>query len=222
LTNEKQPFKDNIEQQVNFAIDEAHVIIFLVSYKDGIDTKDIYVSKMLKKYKNKKVIIVANKAEKNHHEKDHIFYALGYGKPMYISAEHGIGIGDLLDAVFKDSQAELLQDNIDTHVRFCIIGRTNVGKSTLMNGILNKERAVVSPIEHTTRDSINEDFYYNKELFTIIDTAGIRRKGRVTDVIEKYAVMRTELAIEESNLILLVLDVSEPFNEQDEVIGGLA
>jgi GTP-binding protein len=164
---------------------------------------------------------VANKSETNDFHIDHQLVNFGFGKPFYISAEHGIGLGDLLDKIILIKPA-VLSDQTDKHVKFCIIGRTNVGKSTLMNAILNKERVVVSSIEHTTRDSINEDFYYNKEKYTIIDTAGIRRKGRITNEIEKYAILRTELAIKESNMILLMLDGSEPFNEQDEVIAGLA
>jgi GTP-binding protein len=203
-------------------LDEAHVIIFLVSYKDGVDANDQYVAKILRKYKSKNIIVVANKAENKTFEGEQVFYQLGFGKPLCVSAEHGIGIGDLLDAVIKKMSNFETKVEAQDHVKFCIIGRTNVGKSTLMNAVLGKERTVVSSIEHTTRDSINEDFYRQKELYTIIDTAGIRRKGHVTDQIEKYAVLRTQIAIEESNLILFVIDVSEPFNEQDEVIGGLA
>ncbi|MDR2557358.1 MAG: ribosome biogenesis GTPase Der [Mycoplasmataceae bacterium] len=221
LTNQNQPFKANIEQQVQFALDEADIILFIVSYKDGINNEDAYVAKCLKKYKGKKIWLVANKSETNDFHIDHQLVNFGFGKPFYISAEHGIGLGDLLDKIILIKPA-VLSDQTDKHVKFCIIGRTNVGKSTLMNAILNKERVVVSSIEHTTRDSINEDFYYNKEKYTIIDTAGIRRKGRITNEIEKYAILRTELAIKESNMILLMLDGSEPFNEQDEVIAGLA
>jgi GTP-binding protein len=170
----------------------------------------------------KKVLVVANKSESNNKDNERQIYTLGFGKPYYVSAEHGIGIGDLLDEVIKQGGKEVDNPINDEHISFCIIGRTNVGKSTLMNTILHKERVVASALEHTTRDAIDEDFYYNKELFTIIDTAGIRRKGHVKDNIEKFAVMRTQQAVERSNLILLVLDGSQPFNEQDEAIGGIA
>jgi GTP-binding protein len=206
--------------QVKYAIDESDLILFIVSNKDGVDAKDIYISKLLKKYKSKRVILVCNKSENNNSEQRQI-YSLGFSKPFYISSEHGIGIGELLDEIIKDKTLHSY-DEKEKHTSFCIIGRTNVGKSTLMNAILNKERVVTSPIEHTTRDAIDENFYYNKELFTIIDTAGIRRKGHIKDQIEKYAVMRTEGAIQRSNIVLLVLDGSQDFNEQDEVIGGLA
>jgi GTP-binding protein len=129
-------------------------------------------------------------------------------------------MGDLLDQVIKYDTKEYEEE--EKHLSFCIIGRTNVGKSTLMNSILNKERVVTSPLEHTTRDAIDEDFYYNKELFTIIDTAGIRRKGHVKEAAEKLSVMRTEQSIKRSDMILLVLDGSAELNEQDESIGGLA
>jgi GTP-binding protein len=184
LNNENQPFKANIETQVKFAIEEANLVLFIVSNKDGIDAKDYYTAKIIKKYKGKKVILVVNKSENQNSENEKLFYSLGFGKPNYVSAEHGVGIGDLLDDVIK-FKPSLVEEKKEEHTSFCIIGRTNVGKSTLMNSILHKERVVASPIEHTTRDSIDEDFYYEKELFTIIDTAGIRRKGRVTDNIEK-------------------------------------
>lgn len=221
INNENLPFSENIEKQVKLAIEDANLILFVVSSKDGIDSNDKYVSKMLKKYKGKNVILVANKSENNNKDNERLFYSLGFGSPYYVSAEHGVGIGDLLDEVIKFKPA-LVQAEKEQRTKFCIIGRTNVGKSTLVNTILHEERVVTSPIEHTTRDSIDEDFVYNKKKYTIIDTAGIRRKGKITDNIEKYAVLRTQQAIERSDIILLVLDGSKPFNEQDEVIGGLA
>jgi GTP-binding protein len=220
LTTEELPFKQAIERQVKYAIDESDIILFVVSNKEGVEANDIYISKLLKKYKSKKVLLVANKSENIRHENEKALYSLGFGKPKYIAAEHGVGIGDLLDEVISVNPKQFDQE--EKHTSFCIIGRTNVGKSTLMNSILGQERVVTSAIEHTTRDAIDDDFYYNKELFTIIDTAGIRRKGHIKDQVEKYAVKRTEAAISRSDMILLVLDGSQPFNEQDEVIGGLA
>jgi GTP-binding protein len=148
------------------------------------------------------------------------FQNLGFKDIFLISAEHGIGVGDLLDKISTYTSGVELEEK--THTSFCIIGKTNVGKSTLMNTILHEERVLVSPIEHTTRDAIDQDFFYNKELFTLIDTAGIRRKGHISDPAEKFSVMRTEKAIERSDIILFVIDGSIPFTEQDEVIGGLA
>jgi GTP-binding protein len=140
---------------------------------------------------------------------------------LFIASEHGIGIGDLLDQVIKYVNKDTKHQDNDAFP-FCIIGRPNVGKSTLVNTILQEERVLVSPIAHTTRDSIDVDFKHNGKQFTIIDTAGIRRKGKIVDNIEKYAVLRTQQAIERSKLVIFMLDGSEDFSEQDEVIGGLA
>lgn len=221
LSAKQLNYQQNIEQQVLFALEEANIILFVVSYQ-GINADDSYVVKILKKYRsNKKIYLVCNKAENNNFSLDINLINLGFGKPIYISAEHGIGMGNLLDEIISTMPKEET-NNIEDHTSFCIIGKTNVGKSTLMNAILGKERSITSATEHTTRDAINEDFYYNKELFTIVDTAGIRRKGHITDEVEKYAILRTQLAIENCNMILFVIDISKPFTEQDEVIGGLA
>jgi GTP-binding protein len=221
LTNKNVSFQKNIETQVKFAIEEANIIIFIVSCKEGINTEDYYVTKVLKKYKTKQVILVVNKSENDNGQNIKQYYSLGFGEPRFISSEHGIGVGDLLDQVIKSTTADAKLDQ-DNGFAFCIVGRPNVGKSTLVNTVLREDRVLVSPIAHTTRDSIDVDFKYEGKLYTIIDTAGIRRKGKITDNIEKYAVMRTEDAIERSNLVLFMVDGSEDFNEQDEVIGGLA
>ena len=221
LTNTNAPFQTNIQQQVLLAINEADTIIFLVSEKDGINKDDYYVAKLLKKYRAKNVILAVNKAENKQGEYEKMYYSLGYGKPNYIAAEHSIGIGDLLDLVVKRITTSPTSKEFKT-TKFCVIGRPNVGKSTLVNAILNEERVIVSDIAGTTRDSIDCNFKYNNKNYTIIDTAGIRRKSRISDQIERFALTRTTDAISRSELILLVLDASEDFNEQDEVIGGLA
>jgi GTP-binding protein len=221
LTNKNVSFQQNIEKQVKMAIDEADAIVFLVSIKEGVNTEDYYVAKVLKKYKSKNVILVINKSENYQNQNINLYYSLGFGKPLLIASEHGIGIGDLLDQLIKPLNKKNDDINSDSF-SFCIIGRTNVGKSTLVNTILQEDRVLVSPIPHTTRDSIDVNFKYNNRSFTIVDTAGIRRKGKITDNIEKYAVMRTIQATEHSKLIIFMLDGSDKFNEQDEVIGGLA
>lgn len=218
LTHDDFDFKKEIEMQVNYAIDEAQVIIFLVSSKDGINQDDIYVSKLLKKNKSKKIIIVANKSESNNINESE-FYKLGFGKPIYISSSHGIGVGDLLDKVVTYDNPDIKDNN---SYKFCIIGRPNVGKSSLVNAILRKNRVIVSNIAGTTRDAIDTEFKKDGQYYTIIDTAGIRRKGKIGIGVEKYAFIRVEQSIHRSNLIIILLDGSEEFNEQDEVIAGLA
>lgn len=224
LENSNIDFQTNINEQVNFAIDEAQVIIFLVSYLNGIEESDFFVAKTLKKYaKNKKIILCVNKAEKKiGFDEMNQFYNLGFGKPYFISAAHGIGVGDLLDEVIKDINKIEPLDKNDASYCFCIIGKPNVGKSTLFNSIVNQNRVIVSDIAGSTRDSIDTNFKYHQEEFKIIDTAGIRRKGKIVTNVEKYSVLRAQKAIKRSQCILLMIDVATGSTEQDEVIGGLA
>lgn len=227
LTSKEQPFKKQINIQVNYALEEANLILFIVSSKEVIDANDYYISKMLKKYKDKKVLLVVNKAENKEKSPntENAYYSLNFGAPQYISAEHSIGIGDLLDKVIselKNTKLTNKNNDLNDSLCFCIIGRPNVGKSTLTNAILNYERVLVSPIPNTTRDSIYVSFKYHNKKYTIVDTAGIRRKGKIIDAIEKYALIRTNEAINKSKFIILLLDGNEEFNEQDEIIGGLA
>lgn len=222
LTLKDSTFQENINHQVDFALDESDTIVFLTSYKYGVDNDDIYIAKLLKKNcKDKKIILACNMAEQYKQGDDLTqFYNLGFGKPIILSAEHAIGTGDLLDLIIEDLNKK--QQPKPEGLTFCIIGRPNVGKSSLTNSILNKERVIVNSEAGTTRDSIDVEFKYNNEHFTLIDTAGIRRKGKIQDAIEKFAVMRAERAIARSKIIILLLDGSMPFTEQDEVIGGLA
>lgn len=223
LENNNFNFQTNINEQVNFAIEEAQIIIFLVSYQNGIDENDYYVAKKLKKLsKNKKIILCVNKAEKKiDFNEINKFYSLGFGKPFFISASHGIGIGDLLDDIILESNKNS-EYKTDLGYTFCIIGKPNVGKSTLFNSVINENRVIVSDIAGSTRDSIDTTFKYNNDVYTIIDTAGIRRKGKIKTNVEKYSVIRAEKAIKKSKCILLMLDVNDGFTEQDEIIGGLA
>ncbi|MGL4948531.1 MAG: ribosome biogenesis GTPase Der [Mycoplasma sp.] len=221
ISTKDSTFQENINTQVGFAIDEAQTIIFLTSFKNGVTQDDLYIAKLLKKNaKGKKIILVANMAEKYQHGDDvNQFFNLGFGKPIMVSAEHGINTGDLLDEIIGGLPTDVKKEN--DALTFCIIGRPNVGKSSLTNSLLHKERVIVSDVPGTTRDSIDVDFKYNGDHFTLIDTAGIRRKGKVQEAVEKFAVMRAERAIARSKIVLLVLDGSQPFREQDEVIGGL-
>ncbi|MES3497497.1 ribosome biogenesis GTPase Der [Mycoplasmoides gallisepticum] len=223
LTTDSDVFQPAIEQQVQFAIDEADIILFVCSYKEGINADDHYAAKLLKKHKNKKIIFVLNKIENQNKDQLNLssYFSLGFGKPMIISAEHAIGIGDLLDEIIglKDQFGNKKEQELVA--TFCIIGKPNVGKSSLLNQLLKKERVLVSDIPGTTRDAIDATFSYNKELYKVIDTAGIRRKGKIATRIEKFSVQRTQQAISRSKMILLMLDGSVDLSEQDEVIGGL-
>lgn len=221
LANKKFTFQQAVETQVKFAINEANTIVFLVSDKDGVNVDDFYVAKLLKKYKGKNIVLVANKCDGiNHRCAEEQYYSLGFGKPLFIASEHGIGIGDLLDTITKQIIAnDLISDD---SFPFCVIGRPNVGKSSLINLLVNKERVLVSPEAHTTRDAIDVHFTYNKKKYTIIDTAGIRRKGKIEQGVEQYSVLRSYDAISRSQAILFILDGSEPINEQDKVVAGLA
>lgn len=190
-------FKKQIEIQVATAIQEADLIIFLVSCKDGISSDDFYVAKKIKKSKNKKIILVVNKSENNQQDNP-IFFNLGFGVPNFISAEHGIGIGDLLDLIIQKKEQD--SKNEINYYPFCVIGRPNVGKSSLVNAILNQERVIVSDIAGTTRDAIDTHFKRNSKYYTIIDTAGIKRKGKISLNIDKYAFLRVEQSISRSSL----------------------
>ncbi|MDE6473090.1 MAG: ribosome biogenesis GTPase Der [Ureaplasma sp.] len=223
LTSKKLTFQENINEQVLFAIEEADIIVFLLSYETGLDNDDFFVNKILRKYKNKKEVILAvNKADTKSVVDKESFYQLGYGKPIFISSSHGIGTGDLLDAIV--SKIPLNQDEIQQtkNYSFAIIGKPNVGKSSLVNTIVKENKVIVSDVAGSTRDSTDSEFKYYNETFTITDTAGIRRKGKIKENLEKFALLRAEMAIKKSDLILFMIDGSQEISEQDEVIGGLA
>ena len=223
LNNLDLPFQEVVNTQVNLAIKEAEVILFLVSYKDGLTNDDYYVAKLLKKnFANKKIILVVNKAENCHEQEINKFYNLKFGNFFLVSAAHRMGIGDLLDAIIKrinlpSSPLKYEEENY----KFCIIGKTNVGKSSLVNAILNDNRVIVSNQVNTTRDSIDCEFKYHQKKYTIIDTAGIRRKGKMSLDIDKNCYLQTKQAIARSELIIIMLDGSEEMSEQDKTISGL-
>lgn len=222
IKNINAPFQEVINQQVNYAIADADIILFIVSEKEGINHDDQYIAKLLKKNaKNKKIILVVNKAENYNHNQDKSYYNLKFGKWIPISCTHGIGIGDLLDEVVEQL-SKTPERKEEKSFKFCIIGRPNVGKSSLVNTLIGQERVIVSPEANTTRDSIDVTFKYHGKNYTIIDTAGIRRKGKMSANVDKYSYLRTEQAIARSNLIIVMLDGSDEFNEQDKVIAGLA
>ncbi len=218
---EDVPFQKEINAQVDIAIEEADVIVFLVDGRSGLSSDDEYIARLLQKSK-KPVVLAVNKIDdismiNNIYE----YYALGVGDPIAVSGVHGIGIGDLLDKV-----VELMPEkNIEEYegmIRFAIIGRPNVGKSSLTNAFLKQDRVIVSDIEGTTRDAIDTVFTYNDRNYVVVDTAGIRKRGKIYESVEKYAVLRAKSAIERSDLALVVLDGSTGIIEQDKHVAGLA
>lgn len=218
---ENQPFKKEIEMQVEIAIDEADTIVFVVSGKEGMTKDDEYIGRMLRR-STKPVLLVVNKIDDTIF-KDNVyeFYSLGLGDPMPLSAAHGIGTGDMLDAIIESFPVKTVNE-YEGMTKFAIIGRPNVGKSSLVNAILNQDRVIVSNIEGTTRDAIDTPFKREGKEYVVIDTAGIRRRGKVYENIEKYSVMRAMSAIERSDVVLVVIDGETGIREQDKHVAGFA
>lgn len=217
-----EPFMTQIVQQAEIAIDEADVIVFMVSAQEGLTEADERVAKIL--YRSKKPVVLAVNKVDNIEMRSEIyeFYALGFGDPFPISGSHGTGLGDLLDQVvshFPETDTEAGDDSI----RFSFIGRPNVGKSSLVNAILGEERVIVSDISGTTRDAIDTRFTSaDGDEFVMVDTAGIRKRGKVYESTEKYSVMRAMRAIDDSNVVLMVLNAEEGIREQDKHVAGYA
>ncbi|MBB6444711.1 ribosome biogenesis GTPase Der [Bacillus benzoevorans] len=217
-----EPFLEQIRQQAEIAIDEADVIIFLTNGREGVTAADEEVAKIL--YKAKKPVVLAVNKIDNPEMRDMIydFYTLGFGEPFPISGSHGLGLGDLLDEAAKHFPKGESKDYDDDVICFSLIGRPNVGKSSLVNAILGEERVIVSNISGTTRDAIDSTLTYNGQKYVIIDTAGMRKKGKVYETTEKYSVLRALRAIERSDVVLVVLDGEEGIIEQDKKIAGYA
>ncbi|RLQ92576.1 ribosome biogenesis GTPase Der [Planomicrobium sp. Y74] len=217
-----EPFLEQIRQQAEIAMDEADVIIFLVNGRDGVTVQDEQVAKILFRAK-KPVILAVNKID-NPDMKTMIydFYTLGMGEPFAISGSHGLGLGDLLDEVAKHFPKEDEGDYPDDVIKFSLIGRPNVGKSSLVNSFLGEERVIVSEVAGTTRDAVDTQYEYEDQPYVIIDTAGMRKKGKVYETTEKYSVLRALRAIERSDVVLVVLNAEEGIQEQDKKIAGYA
>ncbi|MFT8410079.1 MAG: ribosome biogenesis GTPase Der [Schleiferilactobacillus perolens] len=216
------PLMTQIVAQAQIAMEEADVIVFIVSNPEGVTDADEHIAQMLYKT-DTPVVLAVNKAD-NPEQRQEIydFYSLGLGDPYPISGVQGTGLGDLLDAVVaKFPQHQDTPE--DASVHFSVIGRPNVGKSSLVNALLGKERVIVSDIQGTTRDAIDSRFQdENGQEFTIIDTAGIRKRGKIWENTEKYAVLRAQSAIERSDVVLVVLNAEEGIREQDKHVAGLA
>ena len=206
-----------IKKQAEVAIDTAQVILFFVDGREGLTTSDYDVADMLRRSK-KPVILVVNKIDEYSEEKVFEFYSLGLGEPYPISAEHGKGVGDVLDEVVSWFQKG---ENVeDDSIKIAVVGKPNAGKSSLVNKLLGFERSIVTDIAGTTRDAIDTKFVYNGKNYTIIDTAGIRKKSKVEDDVEYYSVMRAFDAVRRADVCLLVVDSTEGLTEQDTKIIG--
>ena len=218
---EDVPFQKEINAQVEIAIEEADVIIFLTDGRSGMSSDDEYIARLLQKSK-KPVILAVNKIDDHTKLADiYEYYALGLGDPIAVSGVHGIGIGDLLDRVVELMPEKSIEE-YEGMVRFAVIGRPNVGKSSLTNAFLKQDRVIVSDIEGTTRDAIDTVFEANGKNYVVIDTAGIRKRGKIYESVEKYSVLRAKAAIERSDLALVLLDGSTGIIEQDKHVAGLA
>lgn len=217
-----EPFLEQIRQQAEIAIEEADVIIFMTNGREGVTAADEQVAKIL--YKTKKPVVLAvNKVDNpDMREMIYDFYALGFGEPWPISGSHGLGLGDLLDECAKHFPQEDEEQYGDDVIKFSLIGRPNVGKSSLVNAFLGQDRVIVSDIAGTTRDAIDTPYVYDDQEYVIIDTAGMRKKGKVYETTEKYSVLRALRAIERSDVVLVVLNAEEGIQEQDKKIAGYA
>lgn len=215
------PFSEQIRGQAEIAIEEADVIVFIVSGKEGLTSDDEQVAKILYQT-NKPIVLAVNKVD-NPESRDDIydFYALGLGEPYPISGVHSIGLGDLLDEIIKNfPEKDNIEDKDD--IRFSLIGRPNVGKSSIVNAFLGEDRVIVSDLAGTTRDAIDTHFMADDTKFTMVDTAGIRKRGKVYENTERYSVMRAMKAIDESDVVLFVLNAEEGIREQDKKVAGYA
>ena len=212
-----------MREQAQMAVEMADVVIFLTDIKQGITAADSEIALMLKK-SSKPIILVCNKADNYVQAKDdsYEFYNLGLGDPYLVSASNALGIGDVLDAVYEHFPEEDETETLNERIKVAVIGNPNVGKSSLINKILGESRNIVSNIAGTTRDAIDSDFENEKGKYTFIDTAGIRRKSKVTESIEKFSIMRTLLAIERSDVCLMLIDANEGVTDQDAKIAGEA
>ena len=213
-------FQKDILAQATLAIDEAELVLFVVDGIEDIDASDRKVAEILHR-SSKPVIVVVNKLD-NDKRKDNLynFYELGFSELVAVSASHNIGINELLNTITKDLPEEDIID--DDTIKFSIIGRPNVGKSSLINALLNEDRAIVSDIAGTTRDAIDTKFKYNHEDITVIDTAGMRKKGKIYESVEKYSLIRSLKAIDRSDVCVLVIDASTGIIEHDKHIASYA
>ena len=216
----KMDFNNEIKMQAEIAIDEADVVVFIVDGKEGLTANDLIVRDILRKT-NKKVIVAINKMDvKEAQDNLYDFYELGFDTYIPISSIHNTGFIELMDQITMNFSEQ--EEKEDTRIKFSIIGRPNVGKSSLTNALLNEERVVVSNIAGTTRDSIDSVLKYNNEEYIVIDTAGMRKKGKVFENIEKYSLFRSLKSIDRSDICIVVINAEEGIMEHDKHIAGYA
>ena len=211
-----------MREQAKIAIDIADVILFLTDVKQGVTAADQEIAIMLKK--SKKPVVVCNKADNMSRDRNEIyeFYNLGMGEPYPVSAANALGIGDVLDALYENFPEKSDDEDDDGRIKVAVIGKPNVGKSSLINKILGENRTIVSNIAGTTRDAIDTEYENEYGKYVLIDTAGIRRKSKVSESIEKFSIMRTLLAIERADVCLMMIDANEGVTDQDAKIAGEA
>lgn len=213
-------FSKHILAQADIAIDMSDLILFLVDGKEGLTSSDLDVAHKLRRCK-KPVLLVVNKLDNFKEEDLYEFYSLGLGEPIGISAEQALGLGDLLDKVVENLPKINTQESDDT-IKVAIVGKPNAGKSSIINRLLGENRVIVSDVAGTTRDAVDIPFNYNKKKYTLIDTAGLRRKSKIEDeTTERYSVFRTIDSIRRADVVVLVVDASQPLSEQDVRIAGL-
>ena len=216
----KMKFNDEIKMQAEIAIKEANIVVFIVDGKEGLTANDLIVRDLLRK-SQKKVIVAINKIDNKEAQNNiYDFYELGFDTYIPISSIHNTGYINLMDTITKDFKSQ--EKGTDTRLKFSIIGRPNVGKSSLMNALLNEERVVVSDVAGTTRDSIDSILKYHDEEYILIDTAGMRKKGKVFESVEKYSLFRSLKAIDRSDICLVVINAEEGIKEHDKHIAGYA
>jgi len=218
--DERDSLTREIKMQAELAIEEADVIVFVVDGREGITTEDEEVADLLRK-SDKPIVLVANKIENFGKQMDYYdFYSLGLGDPIPLSAMHGMNTDELMDAIVANFKTPAREYQEDDTTKIALIGRPNVGKSSMVNAFLGESRVIVSDIPGTTRDAIDTLFQYNGRKYTLIDTAGIRKKSRIKESTEKYSVIRSLKSIERADVVLIMLDAMEGVIEQDQRIAG--
>ncbi len=217
----KEDLNKDIRLQAEIAIEESDVILFIVDGREDLTSNDLAIRDLLIKT-DKKVIVVLNKLDnpKMQEERIYYYYELGFEYVIPISASHSLGFGELLDTITEDFTDT--EEEIDDTLKFCIIGRPNVGKSSLVNALLNEERAIVSDVAGTTRDATDTKFRYNNEDYIVIDTAGMRKQGKIYENVEKYSLLRSLKAIDRSDVCVIVIDASTGIIEHDKHIASYA